>query len=135
MSFSNFQKTELGFGLNSFNKPMEVSGPEAWAKEILTLMFMEPGTYPSDPNIGIGVKAELYHDFDYLKNYVVDHVQLQVDKYLPDIPFAGIEVRESEEDENIVIYVIKFLDTAGNITVAVAASKVNENRIDYSVMV
>lgn len=130
--YGNSQKAELSFKLNSFGKPQMYSGKEAWARQILQLMFYEPGTFPSDPSIGCGISKDTYRTEDYLRESIVPKIMGQVKQYLPDIPFAGITIEEVPDNKNMAVYNLAFTDNAGQIEVVTVAVSVKDGIIDYS---
>lgn len=133
-TYQNHQKVGLSFNLDSFGRPLEYSGKEAWARYILELMFYEPGTFPSDPNIGCGLTNETFQDSDYIQGTVVPEIQSAVLKYCEDIPFESIDVDLPDQYPDVAIYHINFRTSASSIEcVTVAARKVNDY-IDYSIL-
>ena len=134
--YSNPEKAELTFMLNSFGTPQELSGKKAWATQILQLMFYEPGTFQSDDEIGCGITKETFRDAEYIENVISPKIDAMVDKYLPDIPFSGIKVSIPEDLTDTVIYYILFsdTDTGGYSFVTVAVAEKNDI-IDYSILI
>ena len=68
---------------------------------------------PSDPNMGCNITAETYQDIETLKGTIRKNLDKQVRSYLPDIPFAGMEVFTEAElvsdgDPQVVYYIIGF---------------------------
>ena len=64
------EKTELVLGINSFNKPAEKSGVEAWCKLITNLLFMAKGTYPTDPDMGCDIGQ---YEFAFIDDIEYNH--------------------------------------------------------------
>lgn len=129
-------KKELSFGLNSFNQPQEYSGVNAWARQIMQLLIMRKGTYPSDPNMGGDMDK---HNFETLTKFqitILNDFKSQIATYLPDIPVADITLQDYMDDtRKYVIFVITF--NVNNVTeVAVVASrKSSSNIIDFKVSI
>ena len=130
--YGNAQKAELSFQLNSFGKPQMYSGKEAWARQILQLMFYEPGTFPSDYNIGAGIAKDTYQTEDYVRETIVPQVMRLVKTYLPDIPFEGITIEEVPDSKDTFIYNLAFTTEADTIEVVTVAVSVKDGVIDYS---
>ena len=61
--YENIEPREVTFDLNEFNEPLEVTGPDAWIRDIVAMIFYEPGTFADDPSAGVGINYETY-DFD-----------------------------------------------------------------------
>jgi len=126
------EKKELSLNINLFNKPTEYSGKEAWANQICALMLMNPGTYPSIPEMGVGIGRYEYAFIDDIKNGLVDEIRRQVSIYLPDIPLEDIELVDKSDDKNAYIIFVFTFNTGGLETVAVA-SRQKDNIIDFAV--
>ena len=62
-------KVEPSLEINSFDKPKELSGVTAWSQLILNLLFLKPGTYPSMPEMGIGIET---YQYDYLDETITE---------------------------------------------------------------
>lgn len=129
------EKSELVLGINSFNKPAEKSGPDAWCKLITTLLFMKKGTYPSDPNMGCEIQQYDFAFIDDIINKVQANVSDQIQTYLPDIPLDSVSVTKdfSESGEPILLIVIEFTYNSKSDVVVVAAEK-TDNLINFEVV-
>lgn len=108
MSYKEFQKKELGLGLNAFNRPVEYSGIKAWVKSITELLFTIPGTYSTDPELGVGVQTYRYTFFENTKDELESKINKQVRTYLPDIPLGSVNAT-CETVNNIPILVLKLI--------------------------
>lgn len=133
-SYENYQKLGLSFNLDSFGRPLEYSGKEAWARYILELMFYEPGTFPSDERIGCGLTNQTFQNSDYIQNTVVPDIQECVQRYIPDIPFESIDVDLPEEYPDVAIYHINFRTGTNEIECVTVIAKEIDDYIDYSVL-
>ena len=64
-------KLELQLGINSFDNPTQLSELKAWSQLMLNLIFLEKGTYPSLPDMGVGIQNYEYgirnYDFELLQ--------------------------------------------------------------------
>mgnify|MGYP000211276729 CR=1 FL=1 len=139
MAYAEHQKAECTFEINPFNRPLELSGIEAWTRLILRLMFMEKGTYPSEPKMGCGITAEMYETIDVLKGTVRNIVESQIRQFLPDLPFYGINVYSEDElieggEENVVYYMIAFQKESGAIQTVKVPSRVVHRVIDFDIV-
>ena len=134
----NYTKAELTFEINSFGKPLELSGIEAWTRDVLRILFMEKGTMPSDPEMGCGITREMYHDIQTLKGTIRTQAESQIRQYLPDVPFLAMNVYSEDElvsdgNPNIVYYMISFQKNADEIKTVTVASKVTHKVIDFEI--
>jgi len=126
-------KKELILGLNSFNKPGEVIGKDAWIKLITYLMFMKKGSYPSCPTMGIGIQQ---YDYQFMDKVITDlqmDIQDQISTYLPDIPLESVSIDSSEiNGQMILLITLTFIDN-GLTDNAVVATIVAPNIINFEV--
>ena len=90
MAYSEFQKKEVSLNMNAFNKPAEYVKIEAWMREITNLLFTIPGTYSTDPKLGVGIQNFRYAFFDETTVKLEERITHQCRKYLPDIPIGAI---------------------------------------------
>lgn len=122
------EKTELLLGINVFDQPAEASGAKAWGNLITNLLFMSPGSIPSDPEMGCDIGKYEFGFIDDVVEDIEEKIQNQVSTYLPDVPLESIEISNGSEsgDPNILYIKIIFSidDREDNIAV-VAAEKVN----------
>lgn len=121
------EKVELSFGLNAFNDPLEVSGAKAWANLISNLIFMSPGSMPSDPEMGIDIRQYEFMFIDDVKNDIEQNITDQVNTYFPDIPLESVTVNtdSTQTGRVILLIILSFLiDDVRDIAV-VAAEKAN----------
>ena len=135
MANRNSERKELILGLNSFNRPAEASGKDAWIKLILNLLFMRKGTIPSEPEMGGELDRYEYHFIDDIKSDIRDVCLNQVHTYLPDIPLTNCEVISStlSNGQAVLVITLTFQYTDGEFdTVAVAAEK-STNQINFAI--
>lgn len=72
---------EYTFGVNEYNKPVELNGQHAIGTRLMELIMMEPGDDPLHPDMGVGIKSFRYtqNTLDKLKQRLED----QIATYLP----------------------------------------------------
>jgi len=128
------QKAELTLSTNAFNQPLEYSGKNAWTKLIIDLLLTEPGTYPSNPEIGIGLKN---YDFNFIDSAVLElqeKLQYQTKTFLPDLPITDLSVVNQAIDGKNYLFILIAFSTSqyGTESVVVAAENVN-NVINFEI--
>lgn len=129
------QKKELTLELNSFGEPLELSGKTAWVSQIVSLIMLEPGTYPSNPLMGVGLKKYEFEVLDTNLSRLRDLISSQVKTYLPDIPFNDVTLgTKYYQGKPLLVFLFEFNNTVGlSDTVAVVAEKSgNTINFDYS---
>lgn len=126
-------KKELSLGINVFNKPTELSGPNAWSQLILNLLFLRPGTYPSQPSMGIGIQDYDYEFLDAAISKLDTEINSQIRIYLPDIPLDGVSVQSTIYNGKTILMIVIQLVVNGGIVTSVVASEVSDKIIDFDV--
>lgn len=140
IAYANFQKTEPTFEIDVFDRPRMLTGVEAWTRLLLRLALMEKGTYPSSPNMGCGLTAELYQTVDVIKSTIKNELESQAREYLPDVPLYAINIFTESElveggREDVVYYIFAFREnfTDGSIKTVKVASEVKNRVIDFEI--
>lgn len=126
------EKKELSLNVDSFGNPQKYSGKLAWANCIISLLLMNPGTFPSIPDMGVGLGRYTYETLDDIKNSLVPEIERQIRLYLPEIPFNSIEFIDKTEDRRKYIIMIITFNTESIEAVAVATKKTGK-LIDFVV--
>lgn len=134
-SIEEAQKKELLLGLNSFQQPAEVSGIAAWVKLITHLLFLRKGTYPSDPEMGIGIQTYDYAFIDDIARDLQEAITIQIRTYLPDIPFdsAVVDKTSTESGQVLLLVILNFVVNNGDLQTAVVAAESSNNIINFEV--
>ena len=133
-----YQKKELMLGINNFNKPAEKSGINAWATLISRLLFLQKGSYPSDPEMGIELQQ---YDYALLDDYLTDEIQSlitdQVRTYLPDIPFeaCSVEIKTLNNGTDVLLVTLAFTMPNNETEIAVVASTNSNSRFNFEITI
>lgn len=127
-------KKELGLSTNVFNKQTEYQGKTAWFQLILNLIFLRPGTYPSIPNMGVGIQDYEYEYIDDVKDNIRTKIEEQINLFLPDVPLASVDVNSVNYEGKTILLIIISLNDNGQIVTGAVASEVTKNRlIDFDI--
>lgn len=126
-------KKELGLSTNVFNKATEYQGKTAWFQLILNLIFLRPGTYPSIPNMGVGIQDYDYEYIDDVKDNIRNKIEEQVSLFLPDVPLASVEVTSVEYEGKTILLIVISLDDNGQIVTGAVASEITNRLIDFDI--
>ena len=126
-------KKELGLSTNVFNKATEYQGKTAWFQLILNLIFLRPGTYPSIPNMGVGLQDDEYEYIDDVKDNIRNKIEEQVNLFLPDVPLASVEVTSVEYEGKTILLIVISLEDNGQIVTGAVASEVTNHLIDFEI--
>lgn len=126
-------KKELGLSINTFNKPTEYIGTTAWSQLIMNLLFLRPGTYPSIPNMGIGIQDYEFEFLDVTIEKLNTAINSQIQLYLPDIPLESVNVSSFVHEGRTILYIAINLYNNGAISTSVVASEVSTKIIDFEI--
>ena len=130
---SQFQRIELGFDLDDFHKPISYAKSDAWVRQILQLLLIEPGTFPSNPTIGIGAKR---YDFQLEddRHKLASEVNRQVPIFFPDMPFNNCSIQPPNDDEDQdMLYIFLTFNVDSHLETAVVAIKKGYKYIDFAI--
>lgn len=131
MALQQYQRIELGFDLDDFNKPISYSGVDAWVHQIMQLCMLNPGSIPSNPTIGIGItRYEFLLEDDRRK--LCNEINRQVPLFYPDMPFTEVTVEASQESSD-VLYLVTSFTYDGSVETAVVAVKKGYKYIDFAI--
>lgn len=93
-SQSEETKEELFFEFDGYRQPKTVDEIETVANMIHTLLFLEPGTYPDSPNMGIAIQN---YEFELLNDTTITKIRKkitdQISTYLSNITLRDLVVK------------------------------------------
>ena len=94
---------ELFLSLNDFNMPKVYDTNDANYILIIRLILLEPGTFPSHPKMGVGIKSRYRYNND--ENFLMqleNDIANQINAYLPSLYMTNISLAE----KNNLLYII-----------------------------
>ena len=128
------KKSEPVLEINSFDKPKELSGVNAWSQMMTNLLFLKPGSYPSIPEMGIGIEDYQYEFTDTAISELSAKITTQQQKYLPDIPLSDVQIIKTEhQGQPILLIQLIFNDDSGPVSSAIALNTSKRNFLDFEV--
>lgn len=134
MAFKEYQKKELGIGLNPFNRPVEYTGPKAWTRLLTQILFTRPGTYPTDPELGVGIQDYRYTFFNEVKGEIEAKINNQIQRYLPDIPIGTVSVEEEEiNGKHILVLQFEMQVSENDLKTAYVAVDTGTQTLNYEI--
>ena len=84
---------ELTFQVNDFRQPKVLTNYYQVAKRLQNLVLMKKGTMPNDYDMGLDINSYRFeYRNDKTQNLIKSDLQVQIDKYLPDIPVSNFEI-------------------------------------------
>lgn len=95
-------KIEFIMRESDFKELDYVSGIQALAINIQTLFITEPGTYPSDPELGIGIRNFIHDILDQTTiGEIKRRAMAQIKKYIPSERIIDIKVEKIQTADDI----------------------------------
>lgn len=92
-------KEECLWEFNNFRQPSTVNNLQSIATMIKSLLFLEKGTYPDCPEMGVGIQNYLFDSLDDAKiSEIYSEINDQITKYLPTIYIQNIIVKNFNND-------------------------------------
>lgn len=90
--------------LNDFNMPKVFSDSDSAYVHIIQLILLEPGTYQSHPNMGVGIRSRYRYNNneDFLINLKSD-ITNQIMSYLPELANVSVSLTHSNNILGIII--------------------------------
>jgi len=133
VELEEFQKKELILGVNSFDQPSEVSGVNAWVKLITHLLFLQKGSFPSDPLMGIGIQTYDYRAIDDIAEDLQEDITIQIKTYLPDITFesAIVDKTVTPNGQTLLLVILNFEVEDGELETVAVAADTSKNIINF----
>jgi phage baseplate assembly protein W len=97
---------DLDFSLNGFREQKVLYDENAYAQMIKRLLLMRKGTYPSIPDMGIGISTYRFQDIDRLTaGDLRKDIQAQINKYIPTLPLEKIDIAKVKYKGDYVLYI------------------------------
>ena len=90
---------EPTFELDMFDEPLEVTGPDAWVRDVVAMAFYEPGTFTDDPDVGVNINGETYTFVEESADIIRGRLVSACNKYLTDVPIENLVVATYFWDE------------------------------------
>lgn len=111
---------EYLFSIDNFKKPKALKDNDAKFILIERIILLEPGTFPTHPNMGVGLVSRFrYSDFSEL-SVLQSTIKSQISTYLPQL--QDVDVALSVNENKLVIAV-----TSEDTTYTYSYDKVNES--------
>lgn len=77
-------RKELILDSDPLGRPIEREGLEALAQTVQNIILIEPGTYPNQPDLGVGISRYMFEILDDATiNDIQDRINEQVEMFIP----------------------------------------------------
>lgn len=126
------------FGVSNFKTVKLTSESETIVNNILTLLFMKPGSYPSIPHLGIHIQDYLYQFFDDINtSELTSMIAAQCEEFIPSVNSGQLSVIKTTTKTGKGVLILKLPamiddDATG---VAVAISTDDNGNVRYNTMI
>ena len=118
---------EYAFSVDDFQNPKEFKDAEAVCTLLVRLLLLEPGTYQSHPEMGVGLISKYRFSVEGTASDLQSDFQRQIEKYLPQLQGVRVSVTEKDHKFNIaaefenVLYGISFDQTTSEVNADIAS--------------
>lgn len=87
---------EFSFSVDDFQNPKVFEDAEAIATLLVRLLLLEPGTFQSHPEMGVGLMSKYRFGVEGIASELQSNFQAQIETYLPQFQGARVSCREKE---------------------------------------
>jgi hypothetical protein len=91
--------------VNNFHEPIVVRDEDAAVLLITRLILLEPGTFQTHPNMGVGIVSRFRHGLDTDIKRLESEITTQISKYLPMFTTVQVSVEIDNDNKTLKIYV------------------------------
>ena len=88
--------TEFSFSVDDFQNPKIYKDAEAISTLLVRLLLLEPGTFQSHPEMGVGLISKYRFGVEGVAQELQSNFQSQIETYLPQFQGARVSCREKE---------------------------------------
>lgn len=87
---------EFSFSVDDFQNPKVFEDAEAIATLLVRLLLLEPGTFQSHPEMGVGLMSKYRFGIEGIARELQSNFQAQIEAYLPQFQGVRVSCREKE---------------------------------------
>lgn len=92
---------EYHLSIDEFKEPKVSSNAEAVATLLIRLLLLEPGTFQSHPNMGVGIVSRYRYSMEGKASDLEADFKKQIETYLPEFQSVRVKVSERNYQYNI----------------------------------
>lgn len=124
---------ELDFDLDGFGEQKYLTEAQSAAKQILMLLFLRPGDYPSLPELGINISKEIrYKYMDVITGgSLKERITTQVRKYCSNVDMTSLTIYSTKYNEQYIV--ILDFELQAEKTITIALTHVSNSLLNYKV--
>lgn len=91
--------------VDKFHKPVTIKNEDAAILLIVRLILLEPGTFQTHPNMGVGIVSRFRHGLDDDIKQLENEIAKQISKYLPMFSTVRVSVEIDNNNKTVKVYV------------------------------
>lgn len=124
---------ELDFSINGLGKQKVLTEAESTYRQLLLLLLLRPGDYPSKPEMGIHISRRIrYKNLDHVMGgSLKDEIVRQVRKYTPEVDMTDMNIWQARYKGEW--YVILDFELLANKTISIAMTRKSTSLLDIKV--
>lgn len=97
--------TEAFLGIDEFNHPKVYTDQHATYVLLVRLILLEPGTYPTRPNMGVGLVSRYRYAIEDQIEQLQSDIEEQVREYLPEFQAINVTVTYNSISKEVNIQI------------------------------
>lgn len=124
---------ELDFELDGFGEQKYLTEAQSAAKQILMLLFLRPGDYPSMPDLGIDIPRQIrYKNLDSVTGGTLkENITSQIRKYCSNVDLKELTIYSTKYMGQYVV--ILDFELQAEKTISIALAHVTNALVDFKV--
>lgn len=124
---------ELDFELDGFGEQKYLTEAQSAAKQILMLLFLRPGDYPSMPDLGIDIPRQIrYKNLDSVTGGTLkENITSQIRKYCSNVDLKDLTIYSTKYMGQYVV--ILDFELQAEKTISIALAHVTNALVDFKV--
>jgi hypothetical protein len=97
--------TEAFLGIDEFNHPKVYTDQHATYILLIRLILLEPGTYPTRPNMGVGLVSRYRFAIEDKIEQLQSDIEDQIREYLPEFQATNVTVSYNSITKEVNIHI------------------------------
>lgn len=124
---------ELDFDLDGFGEQKYLTEAQSAAKQILMLLFLRPGDYPSLPDLGINISKEIrYKYMDVITGGTLkEKITTQIRKYCSNVDMKDLTIYSTKYNGQYIV--ILDFELQAEKTITIALTHVSNSLLNFKV--
>lgn len=118
------------FGINAFGEQKVLNESETKVNNILTILFMRPGSYPSLPELGVYIQQYLYKPIDDINcEEIKAKITSQCNDFIDDVESGTLDVLKTVYDNQpmlLVVLPVKIKEEVTGLVIGITVSTIGD---------